>query len=344
MGLFSWFRRHMTRTRTCGAQTDYQHRLARETEHFRQCTNVHELPDIFHYWSNKYLVAQLRPFGFTSALEFFARYLGRICASSPEIRHRFVSIGAGNCELDLEIVKKLLHENLTNFSLECLDINPAMLERGKSAAEREGIAENMSFVTCDINSWRPEKKYQAILAIQCLHHLVELELLFDRISELLDDDGYFLTDDMIGRNGHMLWPEALEIVNELWDELPDRYKYNHQLKRLETQFVNWDCSTEGFEGIRSQDILPLLIKRFHFEFFVGFGNLVNPFIDRSFGHNFDPDDPKDLQFIDRVHELDQKLIDGGHIKPTHIIAAMKVRPTHQRVDRHLTPEFCVRKP
>ena len=107
---------------------------------------------------------------------------------------------------------------------------------------------------------------------------------------------------------------------------------------------NWDCSTEGFEGIRSQDILPLLIKRFHFEFFVGFGNLVNPFIDRSFGHNFDPDDPKDLQFIDRVHELDQKLIDGGHIKPTHIIAAMKVRPTHQRVDRHLTPEFCVRKP
>ena len=72
--------------------------------------------------------------------------------------------------------------------------------------------------------------------------------------------------------------------------------------------------------------------------------LVNPFIDRSFGHNFDPDDPKDLQFIDRVHELDQKLIDGGHIKPTHIIAAMKIRPTHQRVDRHLTPEFCVRKP
>ena len=334
----------MKRTNTRPDETDYQWRVGSEIEHFSQCTKVHELPEIFHYWSNKYLVAQLQPFGFPSALEFFYQYLRRICTSSPEAHHRFVSIGAGNCELDLEIVKKLVRENTTNFSLECLALNPIMLERGKLAAEQEGIAENVSFVTCDINSWQPKQKYQAVLAIQCLHHFVELELLFDRISHLLADDGYFLTDDIIGRNGHMRWPEALEVVNELWDELPDRYKYNHQLKRLERQFVNWDCSTEGFEGIRSQDILPLLIDRFHFELFLAFGNLVDPFIDRAFGHNFDPSDSKDLQFIDRVQELDQELIDEGRIKPTHMIAAMKVQPTHRTVDRHLTPEFCVRQP
>ena len=62
------------------------------------------------------------------------------------------------------------------------------------------------------------------------------------------------------------------------------------------------------------------------------------------GHNFDPNNPKDLEFIDRVHELDQRLIDEGRIKPTHMIAAMKVQPIHQRVDRYLTPEFCVRRP
>ena len=343
MGLRSWFRQLRQRTKARDADTDYQQRLASELEHFEQCTKVHDLPDIFHYWSNKYLVARLKPFGFTSALEFFGQYLGRICASSPEIHNRFVSIGAGNCEFDLEIVKRLVQEGKKNFSLDCIDINPTMLERGESAAEQQGIADNMSFVTCDINSWTPNRKYQAVLAIQCLHHFVELELLFDRVAELLEDDGYFLTDDMIGRNGHMRWPEALEIVNELWNELPDRYKYNHQLKRLEKQFVNWDCSTEGFEGIRSQDILPLLIERFHFELFFGYGNLVDPFIDRSFGHNFDPNNPKDLEFIDRVHELDQRLIDEGRIKPTHMIAAMKVQPIHQRVDRHLTPEFCVRR-
>ena len=52
---------------------------------------------------------------------------------------------------------------------------------------------------------------------------------------------------------------------------------------------------------------------------------------------------KNLEFVDRVHELDQRLIDEGRIKPTHMIAAMKVQSIHQRVDRHLTPEFCVRR-
>jgi len=34
----------------------------------------------------------------------------------------------------------------------------------------------------------------------------------------------------------------------------------------------WDCSKQGFEGIRAQDILPLLVKKFSFRSFLGFGN------------------------------------------------------------------------
>ena len=63
----------------------------------------------------------------------------------------------------------------------------------------------------------------------------------------------------------MRWPEAYGVLSELWKELPETYKYNHQLKRLEIEYENWDCSTEGFEGIRSQDILPLLIETFHLD-------------------------------------------------------------------------------
>jgi hypothetical protein len=54
----------------------------------------------------------------------------------------------------------------------------------------------------------------------------------------------------------MRWPEALELVTELWKELPTKYKDNCLLKRVQLEYENWDCSTEGFEGVRSQDILP----------------------------------------------------------------------------------------
>ena len=142
----------------------------------------------------------------------------------------------------------------------------------------------------------------------------------------------------------MRWPEALTHVESLWAELPDRYKYNHQLRRLERDFVNWDCSQSGFEGIRAQDILPLLMERFNFELFIGFGNIIDVFVDRSFGHNFDPDRPFDRAFIDRAHGLDQNLLESGAVKPTHMIAVMTKAPAETVTYKHLTPEFCVRRP
>lgn len=143
----------------------------------------------------------------------------------------------------------------------------------------------------------------------------------------------------------MRWPEALEVFNALWRELPERYKYNHLLKRTEIEYENWDCSKEGFEGIRAQDILPLLIKKFHFELFVGFANVIDIFIDRCFGHNFDPASPWDLAFIDKVHSIDEEHLRKGAIKPTHMTAAlMKAPPAKMKTLLHLTPEFCVRRP
>jgi hypothetical protein len=89
----------------------------------------------------------------------------------------------------------------------------------------------------------------------------------------------------------------------------------------------------------------LLIKKFHFELFVGFANIIDIFIDRCFGHNFDPASPWDLAFIDKVHSIDEDHLRKGAIKPTHMTAAlMKAQPIKMKTHLHLTPEFCVRWP
>src|SRR5262249_55515944 len=155
----------------------------------------------------------------------------------------------------------------------------------------------------------------------------------------LEDDGYFLTSDMIGRNGHMRWPEALAFVHAFWGLLDDHYKFNHPLKRFEPVYENLDCSASGFEGIRAQDILPLLLEKFHFDLFVGFGNLVDLFIDRCFGHNFDPNKPADLAFMDVIAQVDELLLEAGYLKPTHILAAMTKTPLGPtRYWKNLSPE------
>ena len=101
---------------------------------------------------------------------------------------------------------------------------------------------------------------------------------------------------------------------------------------------------EGFEGIRAQDILPLLLDRFNFKYFFGFSNVITPFIDRGFGHNFDSSSEWDRAFIDRVHDADEFGFHGGTLKPTQMLAVM----TNEQISsslyvRGLSPQMSVRR-
>ncbi len=320
-------------------------KIQEEIDYYAQVEKVHDLPDIYRYWENKYLRPKFISLGFNNPNEFYLQYIKKIYSRNNGIKCNILSVGAGNCDTEVELAKLMLLQGITNFSFLCLDINPFMLQRGKRLAEESGLNSRFNFLETDINSWKIDSKYDIIIANQSLHHFVELELLFDKIYDALSPQGYFLTNDMIGRNGHLKWPEALDFVEGLWSLLEDRHKYNHQLKRFEPFFDNFDCSTKGFEGIRSQDILPLLLRKFKFDLFLGFSNLISIFIDRSFGPNFDPHNEKDRTFIDFVSNLDDHYIESGDIKPTQMLAAMtKDQKMPTRIYKHLSPEFCVRMP
>lgn len=329
---------------TPSASDDYARRLANETRFFAGYLNVHDLPAIYHYWSNRHLAPpKFHPFGFNDAEQLYLLECRKLHQQTGGRFLDILSIGAGNCDMEVRLAGKLLDEGLENFCIECLDINAAMLERGMALAREQGVGAFLTTVRADFNAWRADKPYDAVLATQCLHHVLELEHLFAAIRDCLKEDGCLLTTDMIGRNGHQRWPEALELVQEFWRELPDSYRYNRLLNRHEPGFINHDCSAHGFEGIRAQDILPLLIDNFHFELFVPFANIVNVFIDRPFGHNFNAEGEWDRDFIDRVHARDEEAMLSGLIKPTQMMAVLKKQPAPVRLAHpQLTPAFCVR--
>ena len=307
---------------------DYQARIAEETRIFAEQVEVHDLPQIFHYWSNRWLRPQLEAFGFSNPDQFFARYLEDAHADALAAGHpaRFASLGCGNCDTEVRVARLLLDRGVSQFTIDCVDINESMLERGRQLAVDEGVGAHIVPARGDFNDWRPDGHYDAVLANQSLHHVMNLEGLFAAVDAALTPSGRFVTSDMIGRNGHMRWPEAAAIVREFWQELPPAYRRNVQLRRDEEQFLDWDCSVEGFEGIRAQDILPLLLARFDFELFVGYGNVIDPFVDRSFGPNFDASATWDRDFIDRVHARDETEMSAGRITPTHMLAVLRRRP------------------
>lgn len=322
---------------------DYADRLEGEIANFRDVRNVHDLPEIFHYWSQKYLLPKFQALNIPGVTELFVKYVADACRSQQGDKCYVASLGTGNCEAEIAMAEQLVTSGLTTFQLDCIEVNPHMLARGKELAASRQVLPYLRFIESDVKSWSCEQGYAVIVANQSLHHFQDLEVLFEKIRFAIGESGVFVVSDVIGRNGHMRWPEALEVIREIWKTMPERYKYNHLLTRYERMYENWDCSVGGFEGIRAQDILPLLADSFEFELFLAYGNIIDIFIDRAFGHNFNIQVDADKEFIDRIAQLDEELLAAGTIKPTHLIASMRnSSPMNRQVYRHFTPDFCIR--
>ena len=330
---------------TAPSPTNYSHRLKAEAEFYSGCQDANQLPEIYGYWSNKHLRPQLERFGFSHPEAMCSHYFAKSYRASTRPRRNFASIGAGNCETEVRLAEDLIRRGHCEFIIECVELNAKLLQQGLEFAKRKGVAEHIVTVCSDFNSWTPKTTYDGVFANNSLHHVLNLEGLLGAIKASLEPTGNFVTSDMIGRNGHMRWPEALEIVHEYWRELPKQYTYNHLLKRYESEYENWDCSVDCFEGIRAQDILRLLIDCFEFDLFIPFANIIDPFIDRTFGPNFHCNVAFDTAFIDRVNARDYAEIMRGAIKPTHILAAMRTGPPGPTLlIEGLTPKFCIRLP
>lgn len=317
--------------------------LAQQVRFFSEATNIHALPSSYGYWSRHYIEPHLQTlFGAEDDISFYARrafeHFQRTGAPL-----RLASLGCGEGRTEIGLCRELLATGCRDLSFACVDIAPGAIARAQEAAQREGFGEILSFSVGDFRDFLVGNRYDIVIANQILHHVEDLAPLFDTIRTAIGSDGLFMSIDMIGRDGHMLWPEALAIVDGLWKTLPRKYKFNHLFQRFEDVYSNWDNSKEGNEGIHSQDILGLLMAHFSFEGFLAVGNLAPALFGRGFGPNFDPAVAEDLAFIETICRLDRDLIDLGYLKPVLMYAVMSCREGITPIQLgHQSPAFCLR--
>ncbi len=312
---------------------------------FALADELRQLPEIHHYWANRYLVPELGRFGFNNTEDFFFNHAKNFLKQAKHRRVNILSIGTWDCDFELRITRRLLLWQLKDFSIECLEVNPEQLAAGRAAVERAGLVGYFRFTLADPNLWEPYRKYDIVFSNQSLHDIWNLEGLFAAVRRSLRSNGLFIVSDMIGRNGTRLWPEAVEALKPWWQELPESYRFNRVTQRQEHEFINRDMTAQGLGSVRSQDILPLLLERFDCMFFFPYGNIIFAFIDRCFGHNFNAEADWDRDFIDRVHARDEAGLLSGELKPAAMLAVFTKRKTDM-VLRHpvLTPRHCLRMP
>lgn len=109
----------------------YALRTGNEADVFSELEEVNSLPEIFHYWSNRYLRPQVENFGFSNPDELFKYYA---CKAEQQKKHqnpiRILSVGAGNCDTEIKLAKNLKSAGVQSLTIVWMDINEAMFRRG----------------------------------------------------------------------------------------------------------------------------------------------------------------------------------------------------------------------
>jgi len=299
---------------------EYKEKIDQELNIYRNQLKVHELPNAHHIYTGKFLQNAVEKL--TGARNFNSWCASEIDKLASELGRKIygISIGCGNGDTELEIMKQIKNKDLVHFT--GLDINQTMVERGNKSLKESNIF-NMEYKVGDFNYPKFEKKYDFFFANHSLHHVTELENLFSAIAENSNENMIFLINDMIGRNGHVLWDGTKEAVQMIWNNLDEKYKYNAYSKEYDQEVMDHDCSSEGFEGIRAEDIVPLLNKYFDFDTYLPFSFIISRFIDRAYGHNYNVESNQDIQVINKIIDLEIKATQENKFSATQAFIKLK---------------------
>ena len=283
--------------------------------------HTHNWP--FHYVNRLALQPKLDAvFGQANHLtDIFARELAAAAGTTNTLR--VLSVGSGDCSLEMLLSEVIWRDFNVTCVFTCFDPS----DEGFLGATRLIEAKKSAFRV--IQQLPAEGSFDAAFAHHSLHHVSDLEELFTFVRRAIGLDGVFVISDMIGRNGHQRWPEAKRLAERLFSKLPSvlgaaprdfimrsdppppptrtpltRSHVDLRRRRCDlAEYPDFDYSkcdgkaSPDFEGVRSQDILPLLRTHFVFEKLVAFGGIAFEFVNHRLARNFDRDKPGHKEFL-----------------------------------------------
>jgi len=230
---------------------------------------------------------------------------------------KILGLGSGACGVEIEGIYPLLHKNGTLLDLTCVDINKTILNKAKLESAKKQI--KFHALIRDINKIHlPANTYDVVIAHASLHHFLNLDHICQQINKTLKPEGFFITVDIPTRKGYLMWPETYQVVQNLWKILPNKFKVDHTKHALPCfakNYENVDYSTNSFECINSDNIIPSLRKHLKEKYYIPELSIARRFFDSKFGPNYDLNKPLDRSIFDFIISLDQYYLQSGILKP-----------------------------
>jgi SAM-dependent methyltransferase len=223
-------------------------------------------------------------------------------------KFRVLSLCSGAARIEADLIRGLPGERLR---MTLLDINPNLLNTAKQTLSEWCEVEA---ITGDVNELDLQgEKFDIIMCVSALHHVVELEHLIEAVADGLSDTGEFWSiGENVGRNGGRLWPESYEVANRFFSKLDEKYRINRMTNLSSDEYLpDMDYSIGCFEGIRCEAIEPTLLHYFSPVNVCKHNCIIWKLFSPSYSDNYDMRCPKDLALIEEAVDLDINLFRRG---------------------------------
>lgn len=238
------------------------------------------------------------------------QYLKHYLGDRP-VRHGLdVGGGLGNAA-------RGFYQLLSAQRFDVMDISTYAVEQGNARAKEDGL--NMVYSVADLNKdTLPNQTYDLITASGALHHIANLEHLFEQIANALTPDGIFFANDYFGPN-YMQWTETqLNTINAIIACLPDEmnvvsHKQDRVMKEVTRIPLEIFERVDPSEGVRASDILDVMKNHLEIVRIVPFGQTIVYELLRGRVQNFNDDDPKDSTILKLICLIEKLMMDSGVI-------------------------------
>ncbi len=218
-------------------------------------------------------------------------------------KFKVLSICSGAARIEADMVRHLPHEAV---SLTLLDVNGNLLELARRSLESWGPVATM---VSDINSLDLQgEKFNVVICVSALHHVVELEHVLAEVANALAENGEFWSiGETLGRNGGRMWPKAYEVANAWFSGLDDKYRLNRVTGVVDSSLPDLDYSIGCYEGIRCESIEPALLSCMKPLHVTKHNCIVHKLFSPSYSDNYDMLLERDRALVESAVDLEVEL-------------------------------------
>jgi len=129
------------------------------------------------------------------------RKTGKQSSSEKNVTLQVLSIGSGDCRLELQITKILEIRTSIFLGFTCFDPS----DEGYHGSLKNIGSESRHRAIQSLADCQPEANFDAVFIHHALHHVTDLEGTLDFVTGNMARDGVVVIADMVGRSGHRRW-------------------------------------------------------------------------------------------------------------------------------------------